>query len=178
MSRFHYTARGPHGPVQGVQEAASATAVADELRADDRSFEVDADDDVDRLARVAGRVDLLRVQERVADDRLAAHRGCDDRIGLHRAEAVGAGNDLRRRDLGEELVEPVRTRLRRCHQRNVQRNQQQGTRCNGSEHHDSCNVCRTRLRKWLAIRATIRSSVGRTERVRFAKCQDECIGGV
>ena len=32
MSRFHYTARGPHGPVQGVQEAASAAAVADELR--------------------------------------------------------------------------------------------------------------------------------------------------
>jgi len=32
MSRFHYTARGPHGPVQGTQEAASAAAVADELR--------------------------------------------------------------------------------------------------------------------------------------------------
>ena len=33
MSRFVYTARGPHGPVQGLQEAATATAVADELRA-------------------------------------------------------------------------------------------------------------------------------------------------
>ena len=33
MSRFHFTARGPHGPVQGSQEAASALAVADELRA-------------------------------------------------------------------------------------------------------------------------------------------------
>lgn len=31
MSRFHYTARGPHGPVQGTQEAASAAAVAEEL---------------------------------------------------------------------------------------------------------------------------------------------------
>lgn len=33
MSRFHFTARGPHGPVQGVQDAATAAAVADELRA-------------------------------------------------------------------------------------------------------------------------------------------------
>jgi MSHA biogenesis protein MshG len=32
MSRFHYTARGPHGPVQGTLEGASAAAVADELR--------------------------------------------------------------------------------------------------------------------------------------------------
>lgn len=33
MSRFHFTARGPHGPVQGTQDAASATALADDLRA-------------------------------------------------------------------------------------------------------------------------------------------------
>jgi MSHA biogenesis protein MshG len=33
MSRFHFTARGPHGPVQGTRDAASASAVADELRA-------------------------------------------------------------------------------------------------------------------------------------------------
>lgn len=33
MSKFQFTARGPHGPVQGVQEAASAAAVAEELRA-------------------------------------------------------------------------------------------------------------------------------------------------
>lgn len=33
MSRFHFTARGPHGPVQGTQEAASAAVLAEELRA-------------------------------------------------------------------------------------------------------------------------------------------------
>ena len=33
MSRFHYTARGPNGQVQGTQEAASAAALAGDLRA-------------------------------------------------------------------------------------------------------------------------------------------------
>jgi len=113
-------------PLLGNADQHDRLAVRHQFRADDRAFEVEPHHDVDRLARIADRVDLLRVQVRIADQRLAAIRRRHGRIGLHRSEAVGAGHDLGRGEPREELPE-VRG-LRRRRGRSEQRDDHEGAR--------------------------------------------------
>ena len=73
----------------------------DQLGAGDDAVRVDPDRDPDRLARVADRVDHVRVEEHPALQ-LRRHRPGQPVGALDRAQAIGAGDQVGHRELGQE----------------------------------------------------------------------------
>ena len=80
--------------------------VVDQLDAGDDALRIDADQDVDRLAGIADRAGEIGVQVDVAEQPVALVDGDERRIALRRAEAVGAGKEIRRRAFDRYVARP------------------------------------------------------------------------
>src|SRR5262249_29760172 len=79
----------------------------DQLRAGDLAIESQRDDDMDRLAGIAGRVDDVGIEIDVAEKAVAGEGGRRGRLAFDGAVAIGAGKALTRRQSLEEFREPA-----------------------------------------------------------------------
>ena len=75
-----------------------------QTRAGDLSIRRQAFEDLDRLARIAGRVDPIRIDESVAEQLVAREDFCDRRTTLHRSIMIRAGHDVRGGNLTDKLL--------------------------------------------------------------------------
>jgi hypothetical protein len=79
--------------------------VVDELQAGDLAVQIEGDHDMDRLARVAGRVDEAGVEEGMPDKAPFAIERGRRRLARRRAEFVGAGKDIGGLDFAQKAPE-------------------------------------------------------------------------
>ena len=75
-----------------------------QTRAGNLSIRRQAFEDLDRLARIAGRVDPIRIDESVAKQLVARENFCDRRTTLHRSIMIRAWHDVRSGDLTDKLL--------------------------------------------------------------------------
>src|SRR5690606_32340132 len=88
--------RGDH-PFFRYSDEDDRLAMVNEPQAGDRSLGIDADDDMDRLARVADGISVIGVEECMPDHFPSAVDGCDRGPPLGWAEAVGTRHNVRGR---------------------------------------------------------------------------------
>ena len=96
----------PDDPLLGDADQHDRLVVLHQLDAADDALGIGGDQDRDGFAAIAGRVRHVGVQPDMADEPLPGIDGGDRRIPLRRPDPVGAGEDLARLNLGQELGQP------------------------------------------------------------------------